>query len=94
METSINLNPKIIMLNNEKQLKKLPCGATKRQIFKMYPKESDAKVRRNMHHALRDCNPHEPENKIIRGHRLSFKEFQRFIEFMGVPPGYTEEYNY
>jgi len=93
MESSINQNPKIIMFNSEqKELKKLPCGATKKQIFKMFPKESDERIRSTMHYVQIENNPHIAEDRAKLRHRLSYKEFKHFIELMGVPSGYTEEY--
>lgn len=81
------------MSHQEKALKKLPCGATKQQIYKMYPRESDQEIRSAIHYVQKKNNPHKTEEAAVRTHRLRFKEFKDFVELMGTPVGYSEEYN-
>lgn len=93
MQSSINLNPKITMFNSEhKELKKLPCGATKSQILQMYPRESDTYMRKLMQSIQIENNPQLPEKMIKNRKRLNRKEVKILIEVLGTPKGYQNTF--
>lgn len=81
------------MLEKTKPLKLLPHGATKSQIFAMYPTESDSYLRTLMQSIQIENNPHIPADKAKNRQRLSRKEFEMVIEVMGVPRGYENKFN-
>ena len=71
-------------------LKKLPCGATKKQIFEMYPKESDSYLRELCQHIQITNNPHIDEKKAKHRQKLSRKEFLQLVDTLGTPNGYAD----
>jgi hypothetical protein len=82
------------MIHNQekKVLKLLPCGATKAQIFEMYPYESDKYLRKLMQSIQVENNPHIPEEFAKKRQRLTRKELEKVIDVMGTPRGYENRY--
>lgn len=80
------------MLEKTPLLKKLPCGATKAQVFDMYPTESDSYLRKLMQGIQVENNPHLPEEKARNRQRLNRKELEKVIDVMGVPRGYENSF--
>lgn len=92
---TVNLNhqpPKSFIMTEQKALKLLPCGATKKEVFKMYPKMPDSKIRKTIHYCQEACNPHLSEKEIKHSQWLSRNVIKRIVEIEGVPAGYENRF--
>ncbi len=76
----------------KKSLKLLPCGATKAQVFEMYPYESDKYLRNLMQSIQIENNPQMIENSAKKRKRLTRKELEKVIDIMGTPRGYENKF--
>ena len=82
----------MIQDQEKKELKLLPCGATKSQVFEMYPTESDKYLRTLMQSIQIENNPHIPESYAKKRQRLTRKELEKVIDVMGTPRGYENRF--
>lgn len=81
------------MFNSEKILKNLPCGATKSQVLEMYPRESEAYLKKLMQSIQIENNPQLPETMIKNRKRLNRKEVEVLVDVLGIPRGYENKFN-
>lgn len=73
-------------------LKRLPCGATKKQIFEMFPMESETYLRKLMQTIQVENNPHLSPEAAKNRQRLTRKELEKVIDVTGVPRGYENKF--
>lgn len=70
------------------ELKVLPCGAFKRQVFKMYPKTPERELRENILYCQKEIYPHKSEKELKNKQWLNRKVLQELVKYEGVPEGY------
>lgn len=81
-----------IMLNENPQLKLLPCGAKKQKVAEMYPREPDDTLRDWIHTIQMVNNPHLSEKKVKNKKHLSRKDLKDLVEALGPPKGYSDKF--
>lgn len=78
------------MLHDQKtkELKMLPCGAKKKQVFKMYPLMPESRLRNTIHYWERHFSPHLSEKEIKNAQWVSRNVLEKVVDTEGVPAGY------
>lgn len=86
----LTLNSPPVMSHDQKtkELKPMPCGAFKRQIFKMYPKTPESDIRASILYCQKEVFPHKSEKELKNKQWLSQPVLKELIRYEGVPDGY------
>jgi len=80
------------MSDDPKELKLLPCGAFKGQVFEMYPRTPDGTLRDTMLYCQKIVYPHLPEKKLKNAQWLSRLVIEEIIKYEGPPAGYQSKF--
>lgn len=79
------------MFPEKKTKKLLPCGAFKRQVFKMYPKTPEKTLREDILYCQQMVYPHKSEEELKNKQWLNRKVLKKIVEIHDAPEGYLHE---